>query len=617
MANQFWLFRWIRGALRLLDRLRRVLHLVFLLLVFAIVLTLAAPDRVLVPRSAALVIAPEGVLVDQLSGDPLDRALAEIQGSLQRETLLRDVLDAIALAADDERIRAIYLRLDGLAGGGLSKLEEFTKALETFRQSGKPVIAAGDSFTRDQYYVAAHADEVYLHPMGLVLIEGYGRYVPYFKSALDLVYVDYNVWTAGEYKSFVEPYTRDDMSPEDREASLAYLGELWGGYQADVVTARGLGEGAIQQFADAYAELLVEAGGDTALAALNAGLIDSLSTRGQINERLIEVAGGRPNEPDEFSGIDYRAYLANVRDADGSSASESKVAVLVLAGTIYDGSEPPGSIGGDSTAQLVREIGRDEDIKALVLRVDSPGGSAFASEIILDELKTFQASGRPLVVSMGSVAASGGYWVSMSADEIWASESTITGSIGVGAVLPTFDRTLDRIGIHVDGVGTTELAGQLSQLRALGADVSTLLEQSVEHLYAKFVGQVAENREREIADIERVAQGRVWAGTDAIEHGLVDRLGDLDDAIASAAELAGLETGFYDVEYVERELGFSEMLALRLAAVSQPVLSRLGFDIRWGRAVSAWIEAATTPLQFLERQNDPRGLYAYCFCDVR
>jgi protease IV len=584
--------------------------------IFALLLMLAAPYRVSVPHSAALVIAPQGVLVDQLSGDPLDRALAQIQGAAQRETLLRDILEALELAAEDDRIRAVYLRLDGLGGGGLSKLDELVHGLDTFRQSGKQVIAAGDSFTRDQYYVAAHADEVYLHPMGLVLVEGYGRYIPYFKSALDSVYVDYHAWTAGEYKSFVEPYTRDDMSPADREASLDYLSTLWNSYQTDVVTARGLSEGAIQSFADNYGERLIEADGDTAQAALRADLVDDLFTRGQVNERLLELAGPRTGAADEYSGIDYRDYLVGVRGLDRPLIDGSKVAVLVLSGTIYDGREPPGAIGGDSAAQTIREISRDEDVKALVLRVDSPGGSAFASEVILDELEAFQASGRPLVVSMSSVAASGGYWISMSANEIWASASTITGSIGVGSTLPTFDRTLDRLGIHVDGVGTTELAGQMTPLRPLGEDVDTLIAQSVASLYRKFVGQVAEHRNREFDEIERVARGRVWAGSEALSNGLVDRIGGLDEAIDSAAELAGLERGGFEVEYVERELGISEMIALQLTQASLPILSRLGIQSPWGRALSTWLEAAMSPFEFLERQNDPRGLYAYCFCDV-
>jgi protease IV len=291
------------------------------------------------------------------------------------------------------------------------------------------------------------------------------------------------------------------------------------------------------------------------------------------------------------------------------------VAVVVAAGEIVDGQQPPGTVGGDSAADLIRRASRDEQVKALVLRVDSPGGSAFASDVILRELEVFKESGRPLVVSMGSVAASGGYWISMGADEIWASPTTLTGSIGVGATFPTFPRSLDKLGIHVDGLGTTALSGQFDPTRELGADMQQLLRLSIDHAYAEFIDKVAAARNRPPEAVDQVARGRVWTGADALDRGLVDRLGDLDDAVESAAGLAGLEEGEYEVKYIEPELTFAERLALQYAAVLSPLVALLPADTL-SPTLRRLLESAA-PLSLFERGNDPRGIYAYCFCEVR
>ncbi len=618
MADKSIIVRIFGGLLRAVDVLRRSLHLLFLLIFFAVIIAVLIPQPIVVPQSAALVLAPTGSLVDQLSGDPVERALAELQGNGRRETLLKDLVDAVRYAKDDARIKALYLRLDGLSGSGLSKLQELAEEIESFKQSGKQVIAAGDGFTRDQYYLASTADEIYLHPMGMVLIDGYGRFQPYFRSALDMLYVDLHVWTAGEYKSFVEPFTRDDMSAEDREASSLYLDVLWGEYQADVTSRREIAANAIQNMADNYAEGLANAGGDAAQMALDFGLVDGLLSRGEMNDFMREIVGDGERASNRFSAIGYPDYLTNRRQEEAFQASGDRIAVLTLSGTIYDGSESPGAIGGDSAARMIREVAEDDAVKALVLRVDSPGGSAFASEIILDEIQAYQSSARPLVVSMGSVAASGGYWVSMSADEIWASPTTITGSIGVGAVLPTIPRTLDRVGVHVDGIGTTELAGQLNPLRALSDEVSTVYGQTVSSLYSQFVRKVADNRGRTPEEIDNVARGRVWTGQHAHEFGLVDELGDLDDAIEAAARLADLEPGSYRIiDYIEQELDFAEALALEFADVLTPVMQALRIELPWSSFVTEFVNGAVGSQILLDRLNDPRGLYAYCFCDIR
>jgi len=613
------LFQRVLGSLwRVLDGVRKTLHLIVLLVLVIIVLASLASERSQVPRDAALVIAPQGVLVEQLSGDPLDRALAKARGIPLQETLLKDLIAAIREAKDDERITTLVLQLDELTGGGLSKLQELADEIVLFRDSGKAVIAVGDSFTRNQYYLAAHADEVYMHPMGFVFIDGYSRFQPYFKSALDKLYVDFHVWTVGEYKSFVEPFTRDDMSDEDRESSEAFLGALWEAYQADVTAARELGSDALQSYADDAVALLSEAGGDMGQLAVSYGLVDELLTRDRVRERLKERVGAEENDDEHsYPRIDHEAYLRATRDSRLAPSRDQKLAVVVAAGTIFDGAQPPGSVGGDSTAQLVRRATEDEEVKALVLRVDSPGGSAFASDVILRELEVFQETERPLIVSMGSVAASGGYWISMGADEIWASPTTLTGSIGVGAMFPTFTRSLDQIGVHVDGVGTTTLAGQLNPTRELGADAAELLNQSIQFIYAEFIRRVAEHRGREVEAVDRVARGRVWVASEAQEHGLVDRLGDLDDALISAAGLAGLAEGEYQIEYLEQELGFVQRIALQLVRTMAPIIGALDLEVSFSEGFRRLLEVAAEPLRLWDQWNDPRGLYAYCFCEAR
>jgi protease-4 len=618
--NRAWPLRFVSAIWRGLDRLRRLLHLILLLGLFLLILVSAFGERVLIPGTAALVIAPRGTLVDQLSGDALDRALARAQGAPLRETLVRDVIDALRSARDDDRIKAVVLDLDELTGGGLSKLQEIAVELRRFKESGKPVIAVGDGYTRDQYYLAAQADNVYMHPMGLVLVDGYSRFLPYYKSLLEKVYVDYNVWTVGEYKSFVEPITRDDMSPQDEEASKLYLDELWRAYQADVTAARELAAPALQRYADDIVALLDEADGDSARLAVDYGLVDELLTRDVMRERIREAVGEEKpttGQADVYPEVSLDDYVAWLRMEQPPERRPNKVAVIVAAGTILDGTQPPGSIGGDSTAELVRLARADSAVKALVLRVDSGGGSAFASDVILRELERFQETDRPVVVSMGSVAASGGYWIAMGADEIWASPTTLTGSIGVGAMIPTIPRALDWLGVHVDGIGTTELAGGLEITRPIGEGMKGLIGHTVRHTYDDFVEKVAEHRERSAAEIEAAAQGRVWTGSDALARGLVDELGDLPDAIESAAELAGLESDSYMLDYVEQQLGFVETMMLSMTAKVVVGVERLVDTPRWPATVTQALESTLEPLAFIDRLNDPRGIYAYCFCDTQ
>ena len=603
------------GVWRAADSVRKILHLIFLLSFVGILLAGVVRDQSRVPEQAALMIAPDGALVEQLSGGLLERALAEAQGVNVGETLLQDLVEAIRAAADDDRIEALVLDPSGLTGGGLSKLQELADEIIRFKESEKPVIAIGDYFSRDQYYLAAHADEIYMNPMGRVWISGYSRFLSYYKSAIDNLYVDFHVWTVGEYKSFVEPISRDDMSPEDREASEVFLGALWDAYQADVTAARQLSGDALQRFADDSVELLSAAGGDAARMALDYGLVDELLTRDQIRQRLDELVG----EPDgdDYESVGTSEYLAAQGSTEENPDAEDKIAVIVASGSILDGSQPPGSIGGDSTAATIRRATEDDDVKALVLRVDSGGGSAFASKIIQRELQVFRDSGRPLVASMSSVAASGGYWISMGADEIWASPTTITGSIGVGATFPTFSRSLDRIGIHEDGVGTTRLSGQTSPMRELGADYAAMVQYEIERVYADFIGNIAEYRDKSLEDVDSVARGRVWIASDAREFGLVDELGNLEDAIASAAMLADLSEDEYRVQRYTKELTLAEQVAREMIQIAAPLIRALNVGPRLPESFQTLLEIAAEPFRFVDHLNDPRDIYVYCFCDIR
>jgi protease-4 len=376
----------------------------------------------------------------------------------------------------------------------------------------------------------------------------------------------------------------------------------------------------LQQYADDIVALLQETSGDTARLAVSYGLVDELLTRDAMRQRVREAIGeqaGPDGAADGYTEVSLDAYVTALRTEAPPEIKPDRVAVIVASGTILDGTQPPGTIGGDSTAELIRQARADDDIKALVLRVDSGGGSAFASDIILRELELFQETDRPVVVSMGSVAASGGYWIAMGADEIWASPTTLTGSIGVGATIPTIPRALDWLGVHMDGIGTTALAGAGDITRPLGDNFKGLIDLSVRHTYAEFVSKIAMHRERTVEEIDASAHGRVWVGTDALDRGLVDRLGTLSDAIDSAAELAGLERDTYSLDYVEPQLGFAERFLLSLTAKTVAGLARFVDVPRWPVNVTQALESTLEPMAFIDRLNDPRGIYAFCFCDTR
>jgi protease-4 len=598
-----------------LDGLRKVLHLVLLLVLFGAVVGVFSRPIPIVPSKAALVIDPQGPLVEQLTGDPLERAFARALRSQPTETLLRDVVDAIEAGADDDRISALYLDLGGLAGGGLAKLQEVATAVDDFRASGKPVIAYGNFYEQTQYYVAAHADEIYLDPMGAAYVDGFANYGIFLKDALDKLSIDVNIFRVGQYKSAVETFSRNDMSPAEREESLSWLGSLWGTYKTSVAEARGFEPSHLQAYADDAAGNLRKAGGDLAKMALDAGLVTSLKGRFEVEDRLKQITG-EDDSTGSYVGVDFDSYLANIDSERAlSSRSAKKVAVIVASGDIVPGEEAPGMIGSDTLASELRDAAKDDAVKAVVLRIDSPGGSVFASEVIRREVAALRKAGKPVVASMSSLAASGGYYIAMDADKIVASPATLTGSIGIFFMMPTFQRSLERVGVHTDGVGTTALAGEFRLDRPLGDISKDILQQTIDRGYQDFIGHVATSRKMSVEAVDAVAQGRVWSGTDALRVGLVDKLGGYQDAIELAADMARLGDD-YDVDYFNGDVGIGEAIGLRirvaLARVIAPLLPKATIPV---------VPKALAPLlaeaQRLARLSDPSGVYAYCIaCSV-
>ncbi len=603
----FFLLVW-----RLLDGVRRVLHLILMLVLFGFLLAALHGSVPFVPRTAALLIAPEGELVEQLATDPVRRAFGQASGGPSPETLLKDVIDAITVAKTDDRIKVIVLDVDQMGSAGLSKLQEIGAAIRDFRTAGKRVIAAGDSFDQSQYYLAAQAGEIYLDPMGEVYLDGFSYYRMYYKDAIDKLGVDVNVFKAGTFKSYTDQFSRNDMAASEREETSAWLDTLWNAYSQDISRLRSLPAGALNEFVSGEAASLQAVSGDSAKLALQRGLVTALKSRRQVAEDL-KVLVGEDDSNHSFNGVNMKEYLLAVHAKRSIKAKgDARVGIVVASGNIVDGRAAPGSVGGDSTSDLLRQARYDKTVKAVVLRVDSPGGSEFASEKILREVQALRKAGKPVVVSMSTYAASGGYYIAAAANEIFASPTTLTGSIGVFSVIPTFQRTLEKLGVKVDGLGSTPLAGQMRVDRALGPAARQRLQVSVDHAYAQFLKRVADGRKKTVDDVDKIAQGRVWAGLDAQRIGLVDHLGGLKDATDAAAKLAEIG-GDYEVEYIEPELNLREqiMQQIRSQAVRAGVSAGI---IAPPTVLERLLDPALSEAAAVANLDDPRGLYAFCWC---
>lgn len=600
--------RFLSACWRGLTVFRLALSNIFFLVMLAIIYFVymgGGPEPL--PQRAALLLNPKGTVVDEKSFVPPLQALLGEASPAEHEVLLRDMIAAIEYARDDPAINSMVMELDSLASVGISKTLEIARAIESFKASGKPIVAVGDYYTQDQYLLASHADTIVMHPLGGVMLEGFSSYHNYFREALEKLSVSMHVFKAGEHKSIAEPFLRDDMSPGEKEITSRWLGGLWQNYTAVVEQQRELAPGAVDLYVENYALNLQAQGGDLAKTSMVAQLVDKLMGRSEVNDYLSELIGATTQEG-LYQAVGFEHYVGRQRPLSLMGVEGDRIAVITAQGGIQVGDQPPGSIGGDSLARLIRSTAEEEGVGAIVLRVNSGGGSVFASEVIRQEVLRAKAEGMPIVISMGAVAASGGYYIAAEADEIWATATTITGSIGVFAAFPTFERLIERAGVHTDGVGTTPLAGSLRFDRPLNEDIAVSFTSSVEHTYQSFLGLVAQGRGMSIEEVDAIAQGRVWSAADALEHGLIDKLGDLQDAIAAAGKLSGLSQ--YEIEYVGLPLSPRDLLLQQLSG-------RVGSLKLWANssmadAFSGVLQTFSAAARELENLDDPAHLYVRC-----
>ncbi len=608
MSKPSLLRRILGGIWNTITRIRMALANILFLVMLAIIYFVyfgGSPEPL--PEKAALLLNPMGTIVDQKSPvDPMQAVLAE-PSPADHEVLLRDVIEAIELAQTDDSINSLVMQLDYLRYVGISRGQEIMAALEDFRASGKPIVAVADVFTQDQYQLASFADELIAHPMGGVALEGFSVYHNYYAEALEKLSVSMHVFRAGQHKSAVEPLLRTDMSEGEKAVAMDWLDDLWGNYAATVESNRELPAGTVDDYVTGFSARMTSGQGDAAKVALESGLVDQLLTRSQANDYLAELVGAR-NEDGVFEAVPFEKYLSRKRPVRMPLDAQPRVAVITAQGNMLPGEQPPGTIGGDSLARLIRTTAARDGVEAIVLRVNTPGGSMFASEIIRQQLLEIRAEGMPVVVSMGAIAASGGYYIAAAADEIFATANTITGSIGVFAAFPTVENLLQRGGIYTDGVGTTPLAGSLRIDRPLNPQLGASLDAGVAHAYQVFLQIVADGRSMEVDEVAQAAEGRVWSATDALELGLVDQLGNLDAAIEAAAARAELAS--YEVEYVEQPATFSELFFQQLAERT----GGLGLLPRSDR-VAALLSLAQPLLDtadLLTSLQDPRHMYLRC-----
>ncbi|WP_295899590.1 signal peptide peptidase SppA [uncultured Vibrio sp.] len=570
-----------------------------------------------VEQQSALVLNLSGPIVEQRTySNPVDSLTGSLFGQdLPRENVLFDIVDTIRHAQNDDQIQGLVLSLRNLPETNLTKLRYIAKALNEFKASGKPIYAAGEFYNQSQYYLASYADKVFLSPDGAVLLKGYSAYSMYYKTLLEKLDVNTHVFRVGTYKSAIEPFTRNDMSDEAKESAARWLTQLWGAYVDDVSTNRQIDAKQLNPSMDEFLAQLEAVEGNLAQLSLDLGLVDELATRQEIRTQLADVFGS--DGEDSYQAVGYYQYRSTMSPQFNLEADD--IAVVVASGAIMDGKQSRNNVGGDTTASQLRQARNDNSVKAVVLRVDSPGGSAFASEVIRNEIDALRAANKPVVVSMSSLAASGGYWISMSADKIVAQPTTLTGSIGIFSVITTFEKGLTNIGVYTDGIGTSPFSG-VGVTTGMSQGAKDAFQMGIEHGYNRFVGLVSANRDIPLDALESIAEGRVWTGQDAMEHGLVDKMGDFDDAVALAAELAELES--YNVSWVQEPLSpaqqfFQEMM--NQVYVSFNVDMTTWISSSW--VPKSWlpvVNQVSADISLLESFNDPKGQYAFCLnCQVQ
>lgn len=592
-----------------------IINVVFfgLLLILLLIVGAAsgnAPHMVL--NDSVLVLKPQGALVEQYSIDPLQRALAGLSGNEPKQVQLRDLVGAIDAAAKDKRITRILLLPDELQGG-FAALREVGAALDRFRAAGKPVIVWGVNLDQSQYYLAAHADRLLVDPQGGVMITGLANYRLFYKDLLDKLGVDVHLFRVGEFKSAAEPYILDHASPEAKQADSFWMNGVWDRYINEVSALRKIDPAALRDDINNLPQHIATTQGDLATLALNEHLIDGTATRAELVAMMHKEGVPEDKKNHTFRQVDLAQYVAQLPDRN--DATSPGVAVVVAEGEIAGGKRSPGSIGGDSTAALIRAAREDRKTKALVLRVNSPGGEVYAAEQIRREVELTRKAGIPVVVSMGDVAASGGYWISMNANRIFAEPNTITGSIGIFGMYYSVPGTLAKLGIQSDGVATGPMAGAFDITRPLDPKVGVVIQAIINKGYRDFVGNVAKARGKSYQAIDAIAQGRVWTGQQALERGLVDQLGGMRAAVADAASLAKLGKN-YPVRYQETPMGgFAQFLAGINRSASVRMLQS------WGVHLPSWfaqLPAMTPELQLLRHAKaGTPNIYADCLCRPR
>lgn len=602
---------------------RLVLNILFFFIIIAIVISIgSSEDEIVVEQDSVLVLSLAGNIVEEKTYiDPVEAAINDSMSSGDEppEVLLDDILMTIKYAAKDKKIKMMLLDLQKMQGAHLNKLKVIAGQIDKFKEAGKKVYAYGDYYSQAQYYLASKADEILMHPYGAVDISGYGTYPLYFKEALDKLEISQHIFRVGTFKSAVEPLIRSDMSDAAKEANKAWLDALWLEYKTDVASHREFEITNFDEDMASYKEKFAAVNGHSGKFALENSWVDELVSKEAMRQKLIAEVG--KNESGKtFKQISFSKYLKTLKPPFPiENPITEKVAVVVAKGNIVDGKQKAGQIGGDSTAELLRRARLNEKVKAVVLRIDSGGGSMFASEVIRAEVLALKEAGKPVIASMGSVAASGGYWIAADANEIWAAPSTITGSIGVFGTLMTFEKSMAKLGIYSDGVATTDMAS-FSMLRPLNKELGDVIQMSVESAYDRFLEVVGNARNLSREEVDAVAQGRVWVGTKAQELGLVDKLGNKQDAIERAAELASLT--MYDVITIEHKLTEQEILMQKIFGDSQAahiVAAFIGKD-EYAPVKNSIMQTANqvkNQVSSLEQFNDPNGIYAKCLvCNI-
>jgi len=605
--------RFALGVWHFINGSRKVfLNLLFLLFLFMLYLAVQPPELFRLKPDTTLVIRPYGNVVEQYTTTPLDRALQEATGQDQYETRLRDMLEAIQRAAVDSDITQLVIDPNYMWGIGLAALKDLEHALDSFRSSGKPIIAVAQNLGQQQYYLASLADEVWLDPNGTIWIDGYSSYRHFYREGLEKLAVEINLFRVGDYKSAMEPYIRDDMSEEAREAGKFWLGDLWQQYLEGVSQNRGLIVESLQASIDDLPNQLEQVNGDFAQYSLKLGLVDRLMTAPETRQEL--ARRGTPDHAgDSYRAVGMQDYL-DISQPTQKAAGGKHIAIVIAEGEIVRGRHPAGRIGSLSTAEQLRRAARDENIAAVVVRINSPGGEVFATENLHLEMQQLREAGKTVVVSMGNVAASGGFWMAMAADEVWASPATITGSIGVFAMLPTFEATLDKIGVHADGFGTTEMAGKMRLDRSLDPGIARVFQSNTERTYRQFLDLVSKARGiKDLDEVDKLAQGRVWTGAQALERGLIDRNGTFQDAIEASARIAGLGDS-YQIDWIEpKQSTFDEFFTNFMSNA----VTRLDLSISMpDKFHASWVQSILDDLKFITEQQGKFTIAAHCLCGM-